>query len=142
MASKRELIMQAVKAALTGTSGVGSRVYRSRADKFGAAEAPAINIMPDSEDPTENTIGKVDAKLNIEVQVYHRSSTTPPDEQADSVVEEVFSRLMADSTLGGLAVDISETGTNWDFDESDRTALLVRMRFAIWYRHNRNSLTS
>lgn len=142
MATKREQIMQAVMAALSGTTGVGSRIYRSRADKFSASEAPALNVLPDNEDPAEYTTGKVDAKLAIEVQVYHRSSSTPPDQLADPVVEDVHARMMADSTLGGLAIDISENGTSWDFDESDRTQLLVRMRFVIWHRHNRNSLTS
>lgn len=141
MATKREQIMQYLKGtALAGTVGVSSRIYRSRADKFMPEEAPALNIFADTEDPTENTIGKVDAKLRVEVQVYHRGNEA--DRLADPVVEDVHAKLMADPRLGGLSVDIAEDGTTWDFDEADKTALIVRMRYIVWYRHDRNSLTN
>ena len=141
MATKREQILQYLKGTtLAGTAAVGSRIYRSRADKFMPEEAPALNLLADNEDPNENTIGQVDAQLHIEVQVYHRG--TEPDRLADPVVEDVHAKVMADPRLGGLAIDIQENGTSWDFDEADRTALLVRMRFTVWYRHNRNSLTN
>lgn len=141
MASKREQIMQRLKTTtLAGTAGVGARIYRSRADKFMPEEAPALNLLADHEEPNENTIGKVDAKLHIEVQVYHRGNEA--DRLADPVVEDVHAKLMADTLLGGLAVDVTEDGTSWDFDEADKTALLVRMRYIVWYRHDRNTLTT
>jgi hypothetical protein len=48
--------------------------------------------------------------------------------------------LLADPTLGGLAVDLSEGATDWDFDQADQTSVMVNMRFVVWYRHARNSL--
>lgn len=132
--------MQALKARLAAISGLGiTRVDRSRADKYSGAEAPALNLLPDSEDPAENTIGQIDARLAVEVQVYHRG--IEPDRLADPIVEAVHAALMAEPTLGGLAIDMFENGTSWDFDETDRTALLVRMRFVVWHRHDRTSLT-
>lgn len=137
MATKREQIMVAMEAALATVTGV-TAVYRSRADKFSGADSPALNLMPDNEDPAENNTGQIDATLAAEVQVFVRG--VKPDSLADPYVQQVHAKLMTDPTLGGLAIDVSEAGTSWDFDETDRTALLVRMRYRVWYRHNRSSL--
>jgi len=139
MATRREQIMQAVKARLGALGGLGiTGVHRSRADKFAGSEAPALNLLPDYEDPSENSLGFTDARLQVEVQVYHRG--TEPDRLADPIVEAVHAAMLGDPTIGGLAIDTAEGGTSWDFDEADRTALLVRMRFTIWHRHNRGTL--
>jgi len=141
MASIRESILAYIKGAtLAGTAGVGTKIYRSRADSFTPDEAPALNVLIDNEQPNEDTIGKVNADMHIEVQVYHRGSE--PDRLADPIVLDVHARMMADTTLGGIAFDVTEDGTSWDFNEADKTALVVRMRYIVRYRHNRNSLTS
>lgn len=138
MATKREQILQAIKAKLaaqvTGVTGV----YRSRADKFAGTEAPALNLMPDQEQPEENALAFIDARTDIEVQVFHRGNE--PDSLADPFVQAVHTAMMSDPTLAGLAIDMTEGATSWDFDETDRTSLLVRMRFTVWYRHTRTSL--
>lgn len=139
MATKREQIMQALKALLVANVTGVTGVYRSRADKFAGTEAPAINLVPDQEQPDEIALSQVDAKLNIEVQVFHRGDE--PDRLADAYVQAVHSTLMTNTTVSGLAIDVSESDTSWDFDETDRTALLVRMRFTVWYRHPRTALT-
>lgn len=140
MSTIRENILARLKSTtLVAIPGV-TKVYRSRADKFGLSDAPALNVLADNEQPSENTIGKVDADLHVEVQVYHRG--TEPDRLADPVVAAVHAAMMADTTLGGLAFDVTEDGTSWDFDEADGTALIVRMRYIVRYRHNRNSLTT
>lgn len=141
MTTKREQILQYIKGTtLVGTAGAGTRVYRSRADKFTPGEEIAINLLADNEQPNEDTIGKINADLFVEVQIYNRGAEA--DRLADPTVEDIHARMMADTTLGGLAFDISENGTTWDFDEADKTALIIRMRYQIRYRHNRNSLTS
>lgn len=139
MATRREQILQAVKTRLAALSGLGiTGVHRSRADKFAGSEAPALNLMPDSEDPSEVSQGFTDARLQVEVQVYHRG--TEADRLADPIVEAVHAAMLGEPTIGGLAIDVTEAGTSWDFEEADRTALLVRMRFVIWHRHYRETL--
>ena len=51
MATKRERILAAVKTALTGTAGVGTRIYRSRVDPWSRGESPALIIEPVSDTP-------------------------------------------------------------------------------------------
>ena len=46
MASKREQILAALKTQLTGTTGVGSRIYRTRVTPTARNESPAIVIEP------------------------------------------------------------------------------------------------
>ena len=138
--SQRESIMAAVVKKLSGTSGVGANIFRSRTDPITAAETPALVLLPESETISENTNGAVDARLLFVVDVHARAEASA-DKTADATCASVHSKLMADPTLGGLAVDLSEQGTEWDHEQSDQSLVVVRMRFAAWYRHPRNSLT-
>lgn len=139
MATRREQILQALKARLGALSGLGiTGVHRSRADPFQPDEAPALNLVPDLDEPAENTIGMIDSTLSVEVHVFHRGQE--PDALADPIVQAVHAALMTEPTLGGLAIDIAEGSTGWEFDSSDRTSLLVRLKFTVMYRHPRSSL--
>lgn len=138
MATKREQILAALKALLVANVTGVTGVYRSRADKFSGTEAPALNLVPDQEQPQENAIGLMDARLDFEVQVFQRGDEA--DRLADPYVEAVHSALMSSQTIGGLAIDITDGATSWDFDETDRASLMVRMRFTAWYRRARTSL--
>ena len=53
MTTKRENILAAVKTALTGTAGVGTRIYRSRVEPMSRNESPAIIIEPVSDTPNK-----------------------------------------------------------------------------------------
>ena len=139
--SRREQILAAVAAALAGTTGVGSRIFRSREDALADGEAPALVVTPGGEDVTEIGQGLIEARLQVEVQVYARASASQPaDQAADPVCESAHLRVMANTTLGGLAFDIAETGTEFQFDDSDRPIAWITMRYVVWYRRNRNSL--
>ena len=139
MSTKRETIMAALVAELAGTVGVGSRIYRSRTEALAGDESPALVVMPIQEAGNENAIGSIDAQLTVQVAVYQRGAT--PDSLADPTVESAFGKIMGSPTLGGLAVDISEAGTTWEFDDGNDEAAWIGMNFVIWYRHNRTTLT-
>ena len=73
MTTKRESILAAVKTALTGTAGVGTRIYRSRVDPLSRGESPAIIIEPVSDTPEQNTsLPTLDWTLRIRVVVIER----------------------------------------------------------------------
>lgn len=140
MTTKRELILQAVVTALAGTVGVGSRIYRSREEAVGRDETPALIVSAESEDAVQEVSNLMEKKLAVVVSVFARGDV--PDAVADPVVESVHEKIMAAPTLGGLAIDTAEGGTSWEMDEADQTAVIVNMRFVVWYRHTRASLTS
>ena len=124
MATKRERILAAVKTALTGTAGVGTRIYRSRVDPLSRGESPALIIEPVSDTPEQNTsLPTLDWTLRIRVVVIERS--TVPDQAADDTIEDMHSKLMADLTLGGLAIDIQPAQTSFELLEADQPAGVI-----------------
>lgn len=139
MTTRREQILQAIVAVLDGTTDVGSNIYRSRMEALTRAEAPALIVSWESEEPTEDVTGQMEKRLTVQVGVYTRGNE--PDTLADPIVDSVHAQIMGEPTLGGLAMDISEGGTTVEYDEADQTAAIVNMRFVVWYRHARANLS-
>ena len=101
--SRREQILAAIRTALTGTVGVSTRIYRSRVEPMARAESPAIIVEPVSDTAEQNTsLPTLDWTLRVRVVVIVRGNT--PDQLADPTIESLHSKLMADLTLGGLAI--------------------------------------
>lgn len=132
MASKREQIMAAIAATLAGTAGVSTRIYRSRVDAFARAEAPAIVVQPGQDRALTYSTCKLDWTLDVVIAVYTRGNI--PDQLADSVIVSLNSKLMADRTLGGLAMDIAPTVVDPQFDKADQTALWSVCTYQVRYR--------
>ena len=140
MTTKRESILAAVKTALTGTAGVGTRIYRSRVDPLSRGESPAIIIEPVSDTPEQNTsLPTLDWTLRIRVVVIERSNI--PDQAADDTIEDMHSKLMADLTLGGLAIDIQPAQTSFELLEADQPAGVIFCEYEIRYRSQVDDLT-
>lgn len=135
MATKRELILQTIKARLvtagaaTGCTGV----YRTRADQYDRDEAPAITLGWVTDDADRMVVPYTERTLQVEVGVYTRGNE--PDALADPIVQAIHAGLFADRTLGGLCVDITEAGDRLDVDAADSTAAMVIKQYAVWYRH-------
>lgn len=140
MTTKRESILAAVKTALTGTAGVGTRIYRSRVDPLSRGESPALIIEPVSDTPEQNTsLPTLDWTLRIRVVVIERSDI--PDQAADDTIEDMHSKLMADLTLGGRAIDIQPAQTSFQLLEADQPAGVIFCEYEIRYRSQVDDLT-
>ena len=140
MTTKRESILAAVKTALTGTAGVGTRIYRSRVDPLSRGESPALIIEPVSDTPEQNTsLPTLDWTLRIRVVVIERSNI--PDQAADDTIEDMHSKLMDDLTLGGLAIDIQPAQTSFQLLEADQPAGVIFCEYEIRYRSQVADLT-
>ena len=55
MASKREQILAQIKTNLTGTTGVGTRIYRSRVEPMTRDESPSLVVEFITDEPTVNS---------------------------------------------------------------------------------------
>ena len=133
MATKREQILAQVATTLASTAGVSNRVYRSRATAVARAESPAIIIEPVTNTVQQITsLPKLDHTLRVRIVVVVRSTT--PDTEADSVIESMHSLLMADLTVGGLAIDIQPSLTNFDYLDADQPAGVYSNEYNIVYR--------
>lgn len=133
MATRRETILAAIRSALTNTTGVGTRIYRSRVEPMARNESPAIVIEPVNDQAEQNTsLPTLDWSLTVRVAVIVRGSI--PDQQADPIVEDMHSKLMADLTLGGVAMDIRPVGVNFELVEADQPAGVISCDYLIRYR--------
>ena len=139
MASKRERILAALKTTLAGTTGVGTRIYRSRAEPTTRSESPLIVLEWSSDQPDiRGTTGHIDWTLRIRVVVISRGKN--PDNLADGTIESLHSKLLADPTIGGLAIDIRPSTTTFDVMEADQPAGVIVCEFEIDYRTSYASL--
>jgi hypothetical protein len=133
MSTKREQILAAIRTALTGTTGVGTRIYRSRVEPMARAESPAIVVEPVSDTAEQNTsLPTLDWSLTVRISVIVRGAI--PDQLADPIVESLHSKLMADLTLGGVAMDIRPQGVSFELVEADQPAGVISSDYLIRYR--------
>lgn len=141
MSTKRELILSAIQTALAGTTGVGTRIYRSRVEPLARAESPALIVEPANDIPTQNTsLPTLDHTLNIRVVVIIRA--TVPDQAADPTIESLHAKLMADLTLGGLCIDVQPGPTEFTLEQADVPVGVIFCNFRILYRTSVSSLAT
>ena len=137
MTIKREQILAAITTALAGTTGVGGRIYRSRTEAFARNEAPALLIEPTPgapDTPKEEPVStcKIDWRLNVTIAVYTRGAI--PDQLAAPIVGDLHSKLMADRTLGGLAMDVWPGPVDHQKDQADAAAGWAVCSYVVRYR--------
>ncbi len=134
MATKRERILAAVKTALTGTTGVSTRIYRSRVEPMTRAESPAIVVEPIADQPNQNsaTYEKLDWTLTFRVVVIVRGNI--PDSIADPTIDSLHKKIVADPTLGGLAIDTQVGTTTFEMLDADSPAGVIMCEYRVEYR--------
>jgi hypothetical protein len=133
MTSKRESILTAIRTALTGTTGVGTRIYRSRVEAFARSECPALVIEPINDEASIDTsLPTYTWRLGVRVMVIVRGSI--PDQVADPIVESLHSKISADLTLGGYAMDVQAVSISWDLVEGDQPTGVVSCDYRVLYR--------
>lgn len=141
MTTRRETILTAVRTALTGTTGVSTRIYRSRVEPMARAESPAIVIEPVADSAQQNTsLPTLDWSLTVRVAVIVRGAV--PDQLADPIVESLHSKLMADLTLGGVAIDIQPQSVSFEMVEADQPAGVISCEYLIRYRTSVTNLAT
>lgn len=140
MTTKREQILSAIKTALAGTTGVGTRIYRSRVEPLARQESPAIVIEPVSDTAEQNTsLPTLDWSLVVRVAVIVRGNV--PDQQADATVQSLHGKIMADLTLGGYAIDVQPRSVSFDMIEADQPAGVISCEYLVRYRTSVTNLT-
>jgi len=140
MATKRESIMQALFAALSGTTGVGTRIYRSRVEPVARAESPALVLEAVSNVPSQNTsLPTLDHVLTVRVVVIVRANV--PDQASDPIVESLHGKLVADLSLGGLAIDVQPGPTEFTLEQADTPVGIIYCTYRIQYRTSVSDLS-
>lgn len=139
--SIRERIVAAMAAALVNTTQVGTRIYRSRVEAFSRSEAPALVVEPGTDEmQQELSICKLDWRLLVTVAVYVRGSI--PDQVADPIIADIHAKLMADRTLGGIALDLIPISVDPQIQSADQVASWTVLTWAVRYRTSVTSITA
>ena len=142
MASKREQILAKIRTNLTGTTGVGTRIYRSRVEPMTRGETPSLVLEFVTDEPTVNsaTYLKLDWTLRVRGVVVVRSQT--PDTTADPTIESLHTKMVSDPTLGGLAIDVRPLTVTFDVVEADQPAGVISCDYEVDYRSSYNDLST
>jgi hypothetical protein len=133
MTTIRESIIAGVRTALTGTTGVSTRIYRSRVEPLARQESPAIVIEPVSDQAnTDLSFCKTDWTLTVRIAVIVRGAI--PDQQADSIVQDLHAKVMADQSIGGYAMSIEPRGVQFEMVDADQPGGVISCDYSIRYR--------
>lgn len=120
----REQIAAAVKTALSGIAGV--TVYRNRTKEVPENAMPALVLVDGGHDSDQTqSPGHTAYALELTVEGYAKAAD---DDAIGPALNDLYGKLlaavMADTTLGGLAIDIREGGMTMDSDRGDGRASL------------------
>jgi len=138
--TKRETILAAIRTALIGTTGVSTRIYRSRVEPLARGELPAIVVEPATDTAEQNTsLPTLDWTLTVRISVIVRGNV--PDQLADPIVESLHAKVMADLTLGGHAYDVQPLAVSFDIVEADQPSGVISCDYAVKYRTRVADLT-
>jgi hypothetical protein len=138
MTSRRESIINSLATSLASTSGVSGRVYRSRTDAIRREETPLLMIEPAGEtcEMTFNVF--IDWTLSIKVAIHNRGD--PGDGVDDAIAASLYSIIMADRTVGGLAMNVTPSNVTYEYISGDQTVSVITYYFVILYRTPATSL--
>jgi hypothetical protein len=104
-------------------------------------ESPAIVVEPIEDVAQQNTsLPTLDWSLTVRIAVVVRANI--PDQAADPIVESLHSKLMADLTLGGLAMDIQPQRVEFQTVEADQPAGVVMCDYLVRYRSSVTNLAA
>ncbi len=138
MASIREQIMQKIVSVLNA-GNIGGAVYRSRTDPVSREQSPAVIVQPVADSARQDSVPYLDWSLTVHVTLYVRGAG--PDVQADPILTAINAALLADLTLGGLAMTILPQNVHFEFTDADSQVCVATSEYLITYRTNEQDLT-
>jgi len=140
MTTKREQIMARLLTVLANTTGVSTRIYRSRTVPLTRGESPALILEPVSDTVEQNTsLPTLDHSLTVRVSVIVRGEI--PDNVADATVESLHSKIMADLTVNNLAIDVEPSDTSFELLDADQPGGVIGVEYIVRYRTEVDDLT-
>lgn len=137
--TRRELILARIASNLSSITG--ATVYRSRVEPLARGEVPAVIVEPINDQPIDtNFYDKLDWTMRVRVTTLVRAAI--PDDDSDAYTQQVHSKLMADQTVNGYALDLTPDRTDFSLYEADVPLGIISQDFLVRYRTSRTSLTT
>lgn len=140
MTTKREQILARLLTTLANTTGVSTRIYRSRVVPLTRGESPALVLEPVSDTVEQNTsLPTLDHTLTIKISVIVRGDI--PDNVADPTVESLHAKIMSDLTVNNLAIDVQPSDTSFELLDADQPGGVISCDYLVRYRTEIDDLT-
>ena len=145
MSSKADQIIQAIRTALTVprmSTVQPDGIFLDLVNAIDQGTTLAIAIE-EGDEPAPNLDGLIrtaERRINIDVHVVTKSSA--PLRTADPALVESYNRIMADRTLGGLALDIQEGDTQRRRSAAERPVGAITKTYTVEFRTASHSLES
>ena len=140
--SYTERVLQAVVAALDGAGKpAGVTGNRSRRQSIEKSQLPMISVYPIREDVTRATDNRRSPLVERRLRVQVKCRVVGDDKDNDPVRKWAVQSVMADQSLGGLALEIMEESTDWDADDAtDADYSVAAVDFVVRYTTSRSNL--
>jgi hypothetical protein len=137
--SLRERILQAALDAVRASlDGLAVAVLREPAAALSRDQCPALVLHAESESVTYRSNDRAARELTLRLVAITRAvPPASPQMLADQLITRAHAALMAlmaDVTLGGLALSLRELDTEWDVEDADALACAVTARYQVSYR--------
>jgi hypothetical protein len=138
--TKQEQIVAVLYAALENTAGVSGRIYRSRTEAFSRDESPAVTVEhgPASASVPPVSTCYIDWTFQVVIGVYSRGqhgiSGPSPDQAADPVIRQIHANLMADRSVGGLAMDLIPLSRDPQLQSAENPAMWTVLSYQVRFR--------
>lgn len=137
-------IVAGIKTALEASPAVSPQVDRARLHAVPESRETAVVIRLDAAEAERFAIlnGPIDWDTNIFIECYARSAgaTQTADVAVDALLGGVWARLAADTTLGGLVMDLLPVSLEYDFDGKADDMACVTLLMRALHRTNNPSL--
>lgn len=142
MASRAETIMQAIVSKLTVpamSSVAAAHVYRDPTREIPENVAAAI-VVEAGDEPAPDTATLGIAYRTLEVRISAIARGNPASAAVDLPLIEAHNRLLADQTLNGTALRITEGDTRREREGLEQDVAIVIKTYRIEYRTAETSL--
>lgn len=118
-------ILDAVVAALGGKA---AGAYRCRFKPFAVTELPAMNVIPEDDDPQYQNTGDIERRMRFHVR-YTASATDGVDKVVDAQYVSGTKLLMADRTLGNTCKILREVAGKWDREQAETQLIALDVTY-------------
>lgn len=134
--SLRERILQAVASRVQGAAtAAGARFVRQPVLGIPTEQAPVLVMMFDGEQVLDRSALHATREISLRVGALTRNTNDTADlTAADALLVSAHAALLADTTLGGLALAVDEQGAELETADTADVAVLLAQRYAVRYR--------
>jgi hypothetical protein len=123
-----------ISALLAATALAGGRVVGNRRRPMAAEHASQIYVYLEESIASHEIIGTTDWRTRIRVECVARTASgVSADDAADALAQDVYARVLADTTLGGKAIDTIAQAMAWTEDEQDTQLSACQLLFSVWH---------